>query len=845
MRSGIPSTVLRVSHGARVRIAALLLLPALLAFLLNAPAITRSFQGDDFAILVRHRQDGIEFFFNAFRELHIGAYYRPVLDLSFFLQQKAFDDTAPPWHVASVLMHSASAAFLTLAMFALTRRPLTSALAGFLFALTPAYAGGVAWIANQSEVLAGMFSVLALALFALATRDAFSPRVYWCSVVVFVLALGTKEVGISVLAPIVLLSVIRASEQGRRLWTTWQLLPFLAAAAAFAAAQITRLVLGPQLWPQYHLGWHAFHTARYLLWRLLVPVPANHTAADSFGSAWFDVSSPPAYVALVGLVALFALAFVRGSTAMRVMLVWLLAALLPNAFWETWTSSARYLYMPALAFSGAAAEGLARLGGAAATRSRLVAPLSAMLLLALGGAYAFGTLDQSRAVIDEGGRQEELRRQLEGLSSEVAPGTTIYLLDFPRIGVFGLFNRFDPLAQLIYGPGVTLRTIPAGKAEAELQQADGPVLFLATEDGAIVEASRWGYDPWRSEPGGVPEERPGDLPAGYRVEKVLDGLDRPTQLAASPDGRLFIAEQKGTVRVVRGGVLEAEPLVSVDAFLAEDADGGELGLTGIAVDPEFEVQPFIYLYYSAGGPAEDEPRRTVLARVEVEDGSGTELEEMVAWEVAPSCCRIGGGMQFAPDGTLLLAVGDHEQPADAQNTLAPFGSILRLNRDGSWPMENPFIGPVLAKGLRNPYDVAIDPATGRSFATENGFRGQDVVVEIRPGANYGWPGYGLSVPAEEVAPPLTFYPAVSGTTGIEFYSAEVLGEFTGHLLYCRRQTGHIHDLELAPDGSVSQELVFAGPCQTGITTGLDGFLYFLDYDGGALYRIVAGQAPAS
>ena len=83
--------------------AALLLLPSLVAIAVNLPAITRSFHGDDFAILVRHRQDGFEFVYNAFRELHINAYYRPFLDLSFFFQQKVFDDAAVAWHVVRIL----------------------------------------------------------------------------------------------------------------------------------------------------------------------------------------------------------------------------------------------------------------------------------------------------------------------------------------------------------------------------------------------------------------------------------------------------------------------------------------------------------------------------------------------------------------------------------------------------------------------------------------------------------------------------------------------------------------------------------------------------------------------
>lgn len=857
MPSPIRSIVRRAADDSRAQVAALLLLPAFLAIAINVPAITRSFQGDDFAILVRHRQDGLEFVFNAFRELHIGAYYRPVLDLSFFFQQKAFDDAAVAWHVVSVLFHSGSAAFLGLAMFAMTRRVLPSALAGFLFALSPTYAGGVAWIANQSEVVAGMFSILALALFVFATREKFNPDLYWASVAVFALALGSKEVAITVLAPIVAYSMIRAGEQGRRSWESRELLPFVAVAGVFAAAQLTRLALGPEPFQQYHLGLHVFDTTRYLLWRLLLPLPANYTGVDALSGGWLGMNSALAYAAVGSLTALLVLAYVRGTTAMRVMLVWLVAAVLLNAFWETPFSSARYAYVPALAFSGVAAEGLSRVFGVAAGRVRWAPPVAIALVLSLGAAFAFGTLDQSRAVIDEGGREERLRSQLEALNLDITLGTAIYLLDYPRIGNFGLFDRSSSLAQSIYGPSVGLRALPAGKAEEAGRNEEGPVLYLPTVDETIVEASRWGRNPWQPSPLFASDEQPVELPAGYRIERVLGGLNLPTQLVAGPEDQLFIAEQGGTVRVVVGDALQSEPIVSVDVSLARGASlagwihtasgdlvRAELGLTGLAIDPAFESRPYLYIYYTAKRSTGDEPRRTVLARVTLEDGQPVRVEELLGWEASFECCRSGGGMAFAPDGTLLVAVGDHEQPFDAQNVLAPPGSILRLSSDGTAPFDNPFRGPVFALGLRNPYDVAVDPATGNSYATENGFMGQDAVVEIKAGANFGWPGYGLPVPADEIAEPLTFHPSGSGTTGIEFYSAGVLAAFDGHILYCRRTTGNIHDIVLAANGTVGEHRVYSGPCQTDIATGPDGLLYFLD-DLGTLYRIVAESADTA
>jgi glucose/arabinose dehydrogenase len=171
----------------------------------------------------------------------------------------------------------------------------------------------------------------------------------------------------------------------------------------------------------------------------------------------------------------------------------------------------------------------------------------------------------------------------------------------------------------------------------------------------------------------------------------------------------------------------------------------------------------------------------------------------------------------------------------------PFGSILRINPDGSIPPDNPFDGPVYAYGLRNPYDVAIDPDTGRIFAGENGSWGQDATVEIKRGANYGWPGRDLRVPEGEVEGPLTFYHTLGGIAGMEFYADDALGDLQGRLFYCRFHNGNVHEIQFLPDGTVKIETIRARNCTSDITTGPEGLLYYLDYVEGALYRIAAAQ----
>ena len=373
----------------------------------------------------------------------------------------------------------------------------------------------------------------------------------------------------------------------------------------------------------------------------------------------------------------------------------------------------------------------------------------------------------------------------------------------------------------------------SGSAQLALTPTTTPTPLSQQEQRA--QASRWGYDPWTSTGERDPPPHFAELPPDYHIETYATGLTQPTALAFLPDGRMLVAEQRGTVRVVVGGTLQTEPFYTADVYHPENAL--ELGLVGMTVDPEFEENRHVYLYYTTDDPV----RRTVLVRVHDTDGVGTDLEEVLSMELNPRCCHIAGGLRFAPDGMLFVAVGDHQFERSSQNRLNPFGSILRIDRNGAAPPDNPFVGDgdprIYAYGLRNPFDLTIDPGTGRLFATENGFRGQDALLEIQPGANYGWPGYDLDVPLEEIAQPALFYHEPVGMAGIEFYAADELPALTGALLFCQFHGSALHAVRFDSDGSMSEDTIIASGCSSDVLTGPDGFVYFLDVISGTVHRI--------
>ncbi len=331
------------------------------------------------------------------------------------------------------------------------------------------------------------------------------------------------------------------------------------------------------------------------------------------------------------------------------------------------------------------------------------------------------------------------------------------------------------------------------------------------------------------------------LPAGYRLETVLDGLDQPTSLAATPDGRLLITEQNvGRVRVVRDGRLLEEPWFELPVYYAENQFIQELGLVTIAADPQFERNGFVYIYYTERDA--DGARRTVFARLRDVEGRGTDLTPLVTIELAPERMHIAGGIAFDGDDAILLGIGDHEQANLAPRLASLLGKVLRIDREGNALPDNPFVGRddadprIYAYGLRNPFGVAVDRASGTTYITENRDIAGDAVYVLEAGGDYGWPTHRVAL-----REPLVGYEDPMGIVGIMVYQGTALPAFRGDVLYCTYNGGGaLHWSE--PDELAGFDLYMRdrliGPgCSSGVAEGVDGFIYYLSYGDGTLLRI--------
>jgi glucose/arabinose dehydrogenase len=220
--------------------------------------------------------------------------------------------------------------------------------------------------------------------------------------------------------------------------------------------------------------------------------------------------------------------------------------------------------------------------------------------------------------------------------------------------------------------------------------------------------------------------------ASPTFQPLATGLAFPTNVAFAPDGRVFFTEKDtGRVRIMRDGRLLPDPF----ATLPVDG-GGEKGLLGIALDPAFPAEPWVYVYYS---DATDHRNR--LVRIRAEGDVGTERQTLLDLLPTVNGYHNGGDLAFGPDGKLYVVTGEAHEAERAQDPNDLGGKVLRLNPDGTVPADEPFgpRSPVYALGIRNSFGICFDPGSGGLWETENGPSSDDEVNRIVAGKDYGWP----------------------------------------------------------------------------------------------------------
>jgi glucose/arabinose dehydrogenase len=341
------------------------------------------------------------------------------------------------------------------------------------------------------------------------------------------------------------------------------------------------------------------------------------------------------------------------------------------------------------------------------------------------------------------------------------------------------------------------------------------------------------------------------------VTTSIGGLSAPTAMALAPDGRIFVTEQGGAVRVVKNGAVLATPFVTVSVDST-----GERGLLGVALDPAFVSNGFVYVYYTtSASPVHNRVSRFTASGDTAVPGSEVQLLNLNNLSTATN--HNGGPIHFGPDGKLYIGVGENAQPNLAQRIDQPFGKILRVNSDGSVPADNPFFdgnGPnydaIWAYGLRNPFTIAFQPGTGRLFADDVGQSTWEEIDEIVKGGNYGWPtregpcAQGSTTncgpPPAGMINPLYAYTHAEGCAivGGAFYNPPPAApepfpsDFVGDYFFADLCSGFVRTLQspgytsaagfLDPDASLSPVAIEVSP---------DGSLWYLSRGHNALFHL--------
>ncbi len=239
---------------------------------------------------------------------------------------------------------------------------------------------------------------------------------------------------------------------------------------------------------------------------------------------------------------------------------------------------------------------------------------------------------------------------------------------------------------------------------------------------------------------------PTTLPPGFHETIFAAGLNQPTAMTFAPDGRLFVTEKGGALRVIAGGRLLPTPFLNVNVNTAS-----ERGLESVAFDPNFRANHFLYVYYTTNAA-------TPVNRVSRFTQSPTNPNRVLAGSERILLDNIpsingnhnGGALHFGLDGKLYIGVGDSgvdpSSPSNnAQNLGSLSGKILRINANGTIPADNPFLGrpgarpEIWALGFRNPFTFAVDPASRLIFVNDVGQNTFEEVDNLVKGGNYGWP----------------------------------------------------------------------------------------------------------
>lgn len=253
------------------------------------------------------------------------------------------------------------------------------------------------------------------------------------------------------------------------------------------------------------------------------------------------------------------------------------------------------------------------------------------------------------------------------------------------------------------------------------------------------------------------------LPSGFNETTVAGQLDQPTRMALAPDGRIFVAQQAGTVQVIQNGQKAPNPFLTVSTVAKNWG-----GLVGMTLDPNFSQNNYLYVFYTTkdSNGAVGRVSRFTAGTTQAEPGSEKILLEIRGLKSNSKKAPVGGALQFGNDGKLYIGVGDAGHKNKAKSLNSQFGKVLRINPDGTIPTDNPFVSnknanaqTVWAAGLHDPIAVINDAKSGQIYINDEGRPKAQVIAAGVSKGYYGWPNKIKSSKTFQITSPLATVPS--------------------------------------------------------------------------------------
>jgi glucose/arabinose dehydrogenase/chitodextrinase len=333
-----------------------------------------------------------------------------------------------------------------------------------------------------------------------------------------------------------------------------------------------------------------------------------------------------------------------------------------------------------------------------------------------------------------------------------------------------------------------------------------------------------------------------EIPAGFQETTYVSGLVQPTAMAFGPSGELWITGKLGHVWLSSNGALSLETELPV-------LSNGEQGIEGIAVDPDYATNQFIWIYYTRSNP---KPAQNVLSRFRHVGDQLVEETVMLPAAIVMAELHNGGCLRFAADKTLFVSTGDDHQSTKAPDRSNLRGKILHLNRDGSPAPDNPYLNGggnplVWASGFRNPWRFDIQPGSGNLFIGDVGESSfEEIDIGVR-GGNFGWPRVegprpiamqGLLYPIYSYAHPSAL-DATSVTGGDHVRGTNFPADYAGNYFFGDSSQGWIRRMILDASNAVVSVQDWAARLArpVDIQFGPSGALYYAAFDTGKVMQV--------